>query len=43
MLKEGAKAPAFELPADDGTTVSLKELKGKKVILFFYPKDMTSG
>jgi len=43
MLKEGSKAPAFDLPADDGTKVALKDLKGKKVILFFYPKDMTSG
>jgi peroxiredoxin Q/BCP len=43
MLKVGARAPAFTLPADDGTTVSLKDLLGKKVILFFYPKDLTSG
>jgi peroxiredoxin Q/BCP len=37
MLKEGAKAPAFSLPSDDGSTVALKELKGKKVVLYFYP------
>ena len=37
MLMEGAKAPAFSLPADDGRTVALKELKGKKVVLYFYP------
>ena len=44
MLKEGSKAPAFTLPADDGSTVSLSDFKGKKkVVLFFYPKDMTSG
>lgn len=43
MLKEGAKAPAFSLPADDGSTVALKDLKGKKVVLYFYPKDDTSG
>ncbi|TPW09693.1 MAG: peroxiredoxin Q/BCP, partial [bacterium] len=43
MLKVGSKAPAFNLPADDGTIVALKDLKGQKVILFFYPKDMTSG
>ncbi|MFL5520517.1 MAG: thioredoxin-dependent thiol peroxidase [Gemmatimonadales bacterium] len=43
MLKEGAKAPAFSLPADDGRTVALKELKGTKVVLYFYPKDDTSG
>ena len=43
MLKEGAKAPAFSLPSDDGGTVALKDLKGKKVVLYFYPKDDTSG
>ena len=43
MLKEGAKAPAFSLPADDGTTVALADLRGKKVVLYFYPKDDTSG
>jgi peroxiredoxin Q/BCP len=43
MLKEGAKAPAFSLPADDGSTVALKDLKGKQVVLYFYPKDDTSG
>ncbi|MGB7212840.1 MAG: thioredoxin-dependent thiol peroxidase [Gemmatimonadales bacterium] len=43
MLKPGTKAPAFSLPADDGTTVSLKDLKGKRVVLYFYPKDDTSG
>lgn len=43
MLKLGTKAPAFSLPADDGTTVSLKDLKGKRVVLYFYPKDDTSG
>lgn len=41
MLKPGTKAPAFSLPADDGTTVTLKELKGKRVVLYFYPKDDT--
>ena len=40
---EGKKAPAFSLPADDGSTVSLKSLAGKKVVLFFYPKDDTPG
>ena len=39
----GTKAPAFSLPADDGSTVALKDLKGKKVVLYFYPKDDTSG
>lgn len=43
MLKVGDKAPDFSLPADDGSTVSLKDLRGKKVILYFYPKDDTSG
>lgn len=42
-LDEGKKAPAFALPADDGSTVKLKDLKGKKVVLYFYPKDMTPG
>jgi peroxiredoxin Q/BCP len=40
---EGKKAPAFSLPADDGSTVSLKGLAGKKVVLYFYPKDDTPG
>jgi len=43
MLKPGTKAPAFSLPSDDGSTIALKDLKGKKVILYFYPKDDTSG
>lgn len=42
-LMVGAKAPDFSLPAGDGSTVSLKDLRGKKVILYFYPKDNTSG
>ncbi len=42
-LKEGEKAPDFSLPASDGKTVSLKSLAGKKVVLYFYPKDNTSG
>ncbi len=42
-LKAGDKAPSFSLPADGGTTVSLKELAGRKVVLYFYPKDDTSG
>jgi thioredoxin-dependent peroxiredoxin len=40
---EGKKAPAFSLPADDGSTVSLKSLAGKKAVLYFYPKDDTPG
>jgi len=43
MLKTGNKAPDFKLVADNGETVSLKNYKGKKVVLYFYPKDMTSG
>ena len=43
MLKIGDKAPAFTLISDTGEKVSLKDLKGKKVILYFYPKDDTSG
>ena len=43
MLSTGSRAPAFSLPADDGTTVSLKSLEGKAVVLYFYPKDDTPG
>jgi peroxiredoxin Q/BCP len=43
MLKPGAEAPAFSLPADDGRDVALEDLKGRKVVLFFYPKDDTTG
>ena len=42
-LKVGEKAPDFTLPTGDGGKLSLKKLKGKKVILYFYPKDNTSG
>lgn len=43
MLKEGDKAPAFNLPSDSGEKIALKDLKGKTVVLYFYPKDMTPG
>lgn len=43
MIKEGDRAPDFTLPADDGSTVSLKKLRGRKVVVYFYPKDNTSG
>ncbi|HVM31667.1 MAG TPA: thioredoxin-dependent thiol peroxidase [bacterium] len=43
MLKEGQKAPDFILDDDQGRKVSLKDLKGKTVVLYFYPKDMTPG
>ena len=39
----GAKAPLFSLPSTDGSIVSLKEYRGKKVVLYFYPKDDTAG
>jgi peroxiredoxin Q/BCP len=39
----GAPAPEFALPADGGRTVSLRELRGKPVVLYLYPKDDTSG
>jgi peroxiredoxin Q/BCP len=42
-LEAGAKAPDFDLPTDDGQTLSLKGLKGKTVVLYFYPKDDTPG
>lgn len=42
-LEIGDKAPAFELPVEDSTRINLKRLLGKKVILFFYPKDNTPG
>lgn len=42
-LKVGTKTPAFTLPAQDGKTYSLKDFKGKKIVLYFYPKDNTSG
>lgn len=41
--KVGDKAPDFTAKDQDGKEVSLKQYKGKKVILYFYPKDMTSG
>ena len=43
MLKVGDKAPDFSLISDEGKNISLKDFKGKKVILYFYPKDDTSG
>ena len=42
-LREGQKAPDFTLLANGGMSVSLKGLHGKKVVLYFYPKDNTSG
>lgn len=42
-LQPGDKAPAFSLPGDGGEKISLSALKGKRVVLYFYPKDDTSG
>lgn len=42
-LEAGKKAPAFKLKNKDGKTVSLSDYKGKWVVLYFYPKDDTSG
>ena len=43
MIQEGQQAPDFELQSDTDETVRLSELKGTRVVLFFYPKDDTSG
>ena len=43
MLDTGIKAPAFSLPDQNNTVHNLEDYKGQKVILYFYPKDMTSG
>lgn len=43
MLRENDIAPDFELEADDGSRVRLSELRGRKVLLYFYPKDNTPG
>lgn len=42
-IAEGKKAPAFTMPTDGGGKVSLKDFKGKKLVMFFYPKDNTPG
>ena len=42
-VKEGDKAPDFAVPDTKGKTVRLKDLRGKKVVLYFYPKDDTPG
>ena len=42
-LKNGSKAPDFTLPADGGASVTLSQLKGQPVVLYFYPKDDTPG
>jgi peroxiredoxin Q/BCP len=43
MLKEGRKAPELDLPSSEGGRVRLAALKGKTVVLYFYPKDSTPG
>ena len=43
ILAAGTRAPAFTLPGDSGTTRALADFAGKKLVLYFYPKDDTSG
>ena len=43
MLEVGTKAPDFSLPDQNGTVHTLEEYRGKKVVLYFYPKDSTAG
>ena len=43
MLKEGDKAPSFNMPTNKGENVSLSKLKGQKIVLYFYPRDDTPG
>ena len=43
LLEQGTKAPDFTLPDKDGKNVSLSDFLGKKVVLYFYPKDNTPG
>ena len=43
MLEIGIQAPDFELPDQDGVMHKLSDYRGKKVILYFYPKDNTAG
>lgn len=43
MLKVGDKAPEFDAKDQDGNSVKLNDLRGKRVVLFFYPKDDTPG
>lgn len=43
MIKEGSAAPAFKTTDSDGNSVSLKDFKGQRVVLYFYPKDDTPG
>src|SRR3546814_400725 len=43
MVELGKKAPDFKLPTDGGSSVALKDLRGRKVVVYFYPKDDTPG
>ena len=43
MVEEGQEAPDFELTSDDGEQVRLSDLRGRPVVLYFYPRDDTSG
>ena len=43
MLEAGTKAPSFTLPDKDGKLVSLEDFAGKRVVLYFYPRDNTPG
>ncbi len=43
FIEPGTKAPDFTLPADDGTNISLRQFRGKPVVLYFYPRDNTPG
>ncbi len=43
MIEEGTPAPTFTLPSDQGEEISLESLRGKPVVLYFYPKDDTPG
>jgi peroxiredoxin Q/BCP len=43
MVEPGSPAPDFTLPSDEGGDVTLSDLRGKKVVLYFYPKDDTPG
>ncbi len=42
-LEDGKKAPAFALPDETGRTVKLSDFKGRRVVVFFFPKAMTPG
>ena len=43
MLEDGQKAPDFKLEADDGSSIQLSKFKGQNIVVYFYPKDDTSG